>query len=88
MSDNPFFEPEDNDRTVIRPVPGGRRSAPPAAVPAAIPPPLPATGPTVPPAISVSPLAVAASPLLQLLDRLRTVRRPPDPQRAARTRRA
>ena len=29
MSDNPFSEPEDNDRTVIRPAPGGRR--PPAA---------------------------------------------------------
>jgi type VI secretion system protein ImpK len=79
VSDNPFFEPEDNDRTVIRPVPGGRRSAPPVAGPAAIPPPLPATGPAAPPALSVSPLAVAASPLLQLLDRLRTVRRPPDP---------
>lgn len=38
MSDNPFSEPEDNDRTVIRPAPGGRRPPsasqppPPAAV--------------------------------------------------------
>ena len=27
MSDNPFIEPEDSERTVIRPMPGGRRSA-------------------------------------------------------------
>jgi len=26
MSDNPFAEPDDNDRTVIRPAPGGRRT--------------------------------------------------------------
>ena len=25
--DNPFEEPEDSDRTVIRPVPGGRKPA-------------------------------------------------------------
>jgi len=25
MSDNPFLEPDDGDRTIIRPVPGGRR---------------------------------------------------------------
>jgi type VI secretion system protein ImpK len=31
MSDNPFSEPEDNDRTIIRPIPGGRR--PPSAQP-------------------------------------------------------
>jgi type VI secretion system protein ImpK len=28
VSDNPFLEPEDNDRTVIRPSPSGRRRAP------------------------------------------------------------
>ena len=27
MSDNPFIEPEDSERTVIRPMPGGRRGA-------------------------------------------------------------
>src|SRR5712672_3372681 len=27
MSDNPFIEPEDSERTVIRPMPGGRRAA-------------------------------------------------------------
>ena len=31
MSDNPFSEPDDSDRTVIRPSPGGRRPAGPAA---------------------------------------------------------
>jgi type VI secretion system protein ImpK len=29
MSDDPFAEPDDSDRTVIRPAPGGRRAAPP-----------------------------------------------------------
>ena len=40
MSDNPFSEPDDSDRTVIRPVPGGRRPAAPApeASPFAAPP--------------------------------------------------
>src|SRR6516165_7175160 len=35
MSDNPFSEPDDSDRTVIRPAPGGRRPAapPPASTP-------------------------------------------------------
>ena len=32
MSDNPFHEPDD-DRTVIRPAPGGRRAAPPQQAP-------------------------------------------------------
>jgi type VI secretion system protein ImpK len=39
---------------------------------------LPPADPSAPPAISVTPLAAAASPLLQLLDRLRAVRRAPD----------
>ena len=91
MSDNPFSEPADNDRTVIRPTPGGRRGVPPARTPtppappraatsAAKPAPLPAVDPSAPPAVSVSPLAIAASPVLQLLSRLRAMRRPPDPQ--------
>jgi type VI secretion system protein ImpK len=90
VSDNPFSEPADNDRTVIRPTPGGRRGVPPArtptpaapraATPAAKPAPLPAVDPSAPPAVSVSPLAIAASPVLQLLSRLRAMRRPPDPQ--------
>ena len=76
MSDNPFAEPED-DRTVIRPVPGGRRR--PAPDPAITPAPLPQAVPTTP-AFGVSPLAIAASPLLQLLAQLRAIRRPPNPQ--------
>src|SRR6185312_15429576 len=39
MSDNPFSEPDDSDRTVIRPAPGGRRPAAPAAAPPQQPPP-------------------------------------------------
>ena len=42
MSDNPFFEPEDNERTIIRPLPGGRRKTPgepDAGRPAVAPPP-------------------------------------------------
>jgi len=80
VSDNPFSEPGDSDRTVIRPTPGGRRTAPPSRAPT---PParaaaLPAPDPSAPPAVALSPLTVAASPLLQLLDRLRAVRNPPD----------
>jgi type VI secretion system protein ImpK len=39
---------------------------------------LPAVDPSAPPAVSVSPLTVAASPLLQLLNRLRGMQRAPD----------
>jgi len=39
MSDNPFSEPDDSDRTVIRPAPGGRRPAAPATAPPQQPPP-------------------------------------------------
>ncbi len=86
MSDNPFPEPDD-DRTVIRPGPRGRRQAP---APSAVPPPpalppardtpaasIPVFGQTAP-AISVSPLVAAASPVLQLLNHLRQLARPPD----------
>ncbi|HME20243.1 MAG TPA: type VI secretion system protein TssL, partial [Acetobacteraceae bacterium] len=81
MSDNPFSEPDDSDRTVIRPVPGGRRAAP-AQPPA----PSPEFRDTPPPAraaapisaegaetisFGLNPLIEAAAPLLQLLGRLR-----------------
>ena len=33
MSDNPFSEPDDSDRTVIRPIPGGKRPATPPPPP-------------------------------------------------------
>jgi type VI secretion system protein ImpK len=84
MSDNQFSEPDD-DRTVIRPAPGGRR---PGAAAAPVPPARLQDSPpdadrrgaeetrSVP--ISVSPLAAAAAPLLQLLARLRNTLRQPD----------
>ena len=83
MSDNPFSEPEDSDRTIIRPAPGGRRTTPPAAAPATVP-----AGPrplatslaegTESLAIGAAPLAAAAAPLLQLMARLRNTANPPD----------
>ena len=91
MSDNPFAEPDDADRTVIRPMPGGGRAAArPAARPvAAAPPPAPPPPAAPPPAAAgadlaaiataqANPLAAAASPLLQLLARLRNTATPPD----------
>jgi type VI secretion system protein ImpK len=83
MSDNPFAEPDDGDRTIIRPVPGGRPAAPQPS-PAREPPPprpvapMPAEGAeTV--TFGLNPLIVAAAPLLQLLGRLRNTYTQPDP---------
>ena len=95
MSDNPFSEPDDSDRTVIRPAPGGRRASPPPQQSSPTPSttdtrmggaPRPA-GPAAPtPAegaerisFGLSPLIEAAAPLLQLLGRLRNTLRQPDP---------
>jgi type VI secretion system protein ImpK len=87
MGDNPFSEPEDSDRTVIRPVPGGRRPAAPprpaapASHPVAPAPPrdlAPLTGGAEPIAVGGTKLAVAAAPLLQLLGRLRNTATAPD----------
>ncbi len=75
MSDNPFAEPEDNDRTVIR---GGAQPAPPpppratataAPMPAA-PTPRLAGEAEVLPKVGLSPMMAAAAPLLDLLARL------------------
>jgi type VI secretion system protein ImpK len=85
VQDNPFAEPEDGDRTVIRPSPGGRRPAapPPEAPPGpAFTPPEPA-GPAVGsaetlPKVGINPLVAAAAPLLDLIGRLRNTARPPD----------
>ena len=83
MSDNPFSEPDDSDRTIIRPVPGGRRSvSPPMPEPAATAPSRPAapvTDGAEQVAMAVSPLVAAAGPLLQLLARLRNTAHQPDP---------
>jgi type VI secretion system protein ImpK len=110
-SDNPFAEPEDDGRTIIRPMPGGKPR--PAASPTeqmaggrtvgtapasafAAPPgggglgaPLGGTArQAVPPAevagpdlvaVGGSPILAAASPLLQLLGRLRNTLSQPDP---------
>jgi type VI secretion system protein ImpK len=75
MSDNPFSEPEDNDRTVLR-MPGGAR--PPTAAPASSGP-FPAAAAPAPrlageadalPKVGRSPLTAAAAPLLDLLARV------------------
>ncbi|HEY6433501.1 MAG TPA: type IVB secretion system protein IcmH/DotU [Acetobacteraceae bacterium] len=88
MSDNPFSEPAHEDRTIIRPAPGGRRAAtnasPTAAPPVARAAPAtrsldPAPEPATTPAITLSPLTEAASTLLQLLAGLRQMRQQPDP---------
>jgi type VI secretion system protein ImpK len=88
MSDNPFAEPEDDNRTVIRPTPGRRRT-PAAEQPAAArseqpPPETPAPSPaaaaegTEDLAVGGDVLAAAAAPLLQLMARLRNTASPPD----------
>lgn len=89
MSDNPFSEPEDNDRTIIRPIPGGRRppsaapvpdahNAPPARQPAPAPASTRMAEGTENIAIGADALSAAAAPLLQLMARLRNTANPPD----------
>src|SRR5258707_659926 len=85
MSDNPFIEPEDSERTVIRPMPGGRRAAA-ADLPVGVaePPPRRAAAAVSPDgvetlAMGLSPLVAAAAPLLQLMMRLRNTVNQPDP---------
>jgi type VI secretion system protein ImpK len=89
MSDNPFAEPDDDKRTVIRPIPGGRRPAPvpaqsmplhPGGSDAAAGSPVASVGEGVEPvATGVNPLVAAAAPLLQLLARLPNTINHPDP---------
>jgi type VI secretion system protein ImpK len=79
MSDNPFAEPDDSDRTVFVPTPGGRRTA--APVPAtAAPQPVIAARADGPAEIAVggNALLSAAAPLLQLLSRMRNTVSVPD----------
>jgi type VI secretion system protein ImpK len=73
MSDNPFLEPRHDDRTIIRPQPGGRRQAT-AGGSAMV---MPVAEPFPPVAGSANALLVAATPLLQLLARLRNSPAPP-----------
>src|SRR5215468_4906590 len=76
MSDeNPFAEPEETEKTVIRPNPGGRRAAPAerSAMPEG-PPPAAVADPTVAASIDrtgINPLVAAASVLLGLASRVR-----------------
>jgi len=89
MSDNPFAEPEDDNRTIIRPNPGRRR--PPSADPtgqARGEQPSPQEAPakrsaavaegTESISIGSDALTAAAAPLLQLMARLRNTASPPD----------
>ncbi|MDX8346871.1 type IVB secretion system protein IcmH/DotU [Cognatiyoonia sp. IB215446] len=79
--DDPFAEPSDTDKTVIRPNPAGRRTAPQVATPAASPSPAPAgvvpkaqAGPDVAigtVATGLNPLNAAASSLFLLVGRIR-----------------
>ncbi len=85
MSDNPFSEPDDSDRTIIRPVPGGaaRRASPLPSPPPAPPPPRRPRQETLAEgteslAIGATPLLAAAAPLLQLMARLRNTANAPD----------
>ena len=89
MSDNPFAEPEDDNRTVIRPNPGRRPAPPPEpAGKAGGEPPAkqdaigkqtaaPAEG-TESISVGSDALTAAAAPLLQLMARLRNTATPPD----------
>ncbi len=79
MSDDPFAEPSDSEATIIRPRPGGRGGAAPAAAA-----PAPA-GPVVVPAVGASPLLAAAAPLLAAAVRIGASRgAPPDPEQLRR----
>src|ERR1700722_15406096 len=91
MSDNPFAEPDEPDRTVIRPHPGGRRAGSPlqpafsAGFRDTTPPPIEARGAAPIQSegaeritFGLNPLIEAAAPLLQLLGRLRNTYSQPD----------
>ena len=78
MSDNPFSEPDDSDRTVVR-GPGGSPATPPPAPPPRPAAPAAAHQPAAPrmageaealPKVGLSPMAASAAPLLDLLARL------------------
>lgn len=75
MSDNPFSEPDDSDRTILR-GPGGIQPQPAARAASAPSAPLPPSAPRLAseaealPKIGKSPMAAAAAPLLDLLARL------------------
>lgn len=81
MSDNPFSQPEDNDRTVIRPAIGRRPASPLSDRMPERASPSPVyerdTEPAELQSIGANPLVAAAAPLLQLLARLNNTSHPP-----------
>lgn len=85
--DDPFATGDDGDRTIIRPVPGGRRPAPdmdsdfapPPSYPPVAPP--PADAAPVSHGVGLNPLEAAAEPLLSLIMRLKNTAAHPDPER-------
>jgi type VI secretion system protein ImpK len=82
MSDDPFAEPSDTERTMIRPRPGGA-AVPPAAAPRAAQS-APDTAAPVP-AIGLNPLIAAAAPILAAAVRIAGGRgRAPDPDQLRR----
>ncbi len=76
MSDDPFADLPESDRTVIRPRPGGRSARPAAA---AAPPQAPRGLGDELPLVGINPLVRAASPLLAAVTRLRGRVQHPDP---------
>jgi type VI secretion system protein ImpK len=86
MSDNPFAEPEDDNRTVIRPTPGKRRPVEPSPDTMATPPSRPAATAaslsvgegTEKISVGDDVLTAAAAPLLLFMARLRNTANPPD----------
>ena len=79
INDNPFSEPDDDDRTIIRPLPGGRgpRASVSVQAPADI---VPGADFRDLAGIGPSPTLDASAPLLSLLARLRNTLSVPDPQ--------
>jgi type VI secretion system protein ImpK len=69
MTDDPFAEPSDSEKTIIRPRPSGVAARPAGASRAAPPPPVPSDGRPVP-QTGANPLVAAASPVLAAIIRI------------------
>ncbi|MFH5773314.1 type VI secretion system protein TssL, long form [Paracoccus sp. NGMCC 1.201697] len=87
VDEDPFAEPDDTDRTVIRPNPGGRRagiaSAPPVeahAAPVAAPAPEPADSALDDSLTGMNPLVASAATLFALISRIRNRAQHTDPE--------
>jgi type VI secretion system protein ImpK len=77
--ENPFGNPDESERTIIRPSPGRRAAAPPQAAPLPLPEDVP-RGPLGPPVAlpneGINPIVAAASVLLAVATRLRRATQP------------